>query len=64
MTVAGKGQVQGDGLRNYYKSKIEDFELQVKDKGLNLKRLEAQRNELNTQGGPVLGVRVPSNHVN
>jgi 26S proteasome regulatory subunit T6 len=50
MTVAGKSPVQGDGLRNYYKSKIEDFELQVKDKSLNLKRLEAQRNELNTQG--------------
>eukprot|EP00983_Pelagomonas_calceolata_P122463 1160911-Pelagomonas_calceolata.AAC.17 len=49
MTVGTKAPV-GDGLRSYYKSKIEDFELQVKDKSLNLKRLEAQRNELNAQG--------------
>uniref|UniRef100_A0A7S3QSD6 AAA+ ATPase domain-containing protein n=1 Tax=Dunaliella tertiolecta TaxID=3047 RepID=A0A7S3QSD6_DUNTE len=48
MTVGTKAPV-GDGLRSYYKSKIEDFELQVKDKSLNLKRLEAQRNELNAQ---------------
>ncbi|KAF5829631.1 P-loop containing nucleoside triphosphate hydrolase protein [Dunaliella salina] len=48
MTAGTKAPV-GDGLRNYYKSKIEDFELQVKDKSLNLKRLEAQRNELNAQ---------------
>ena len=41
----------GDGLRTYYKSKIEDLELRVKDKTHNLRRLEAQRNELNTQGG-------------
>jgi len=50
MTAGTKAPVQGDGLRNYYKSKIEDYELRVKDKSLNLKRLEAQRNELNTQG--------------
>ncbi|KAJ9518879.1 hypothetical protein QJQ45_026274 [Haematococcus lacustris] len=40
----------GDGLKGYYKSKIEELELKVKDKSHNLRRLEAQRNELNTQG--------------
>ncbi|GFH24825.1 AAA domain-containing protein [Haematococcus lacustris] len=39
----------GDGLKGYYKSKIEELELKVKDKSHNLRRLEAQRNELNTQ---------------
>lgn len=40
----------GHGLRNYYKGKIEELELQIKDRSHNLRRLEAQRNELNTQG--------------
>lgn len=35
---------------SYYKSKIEALELLIKDKTHNLRRLEAQRNELNTQG--------------
>ncbi len=46
----GKPQAQGDGLKGYYKSKIEELELHIKDKSHNLRRLEAQRNELNTQG--------------
>lgn len=40
----------GVGLRGYYRVKIEELELQIKDKSHNLRRLEAQRNELNTQG--------------
>lgn len=40
----------GHGLRNYYKGKIEELELQIKDRSHNLRRLEAQRNELNTHG--------------
>lgn len=44
------GRPGGDGLKAYYKSKIEELELMVKDKTHNLRRLEAQRNELNTQG--------------
>lgn len=48
-----------DGLRSYYKAKIEEFEIAVRDKTQNLRRLEAQRNELNTKGefffSPILG---------
>lgn len=44
------GAGEGVGLKAYYKSKIEELELRVKDKTHNLRRLEAQRNELNTQG--------------
>lgn len=39
-----------DGLRGYYKAKIEELEISVRNKTQNLRRLEAQRNELNTQG--------------
>jgi 26S proteasome regulatory subunit T6 len=39
-----------DGLKSYYKAKIEEHELAVRDKTQNLRRLEAQRNELNTKG--------------
>jgi 26S proteasome regulatory subunit T6 len=44
------GAGEGVGLKAYYKSKIEELELRVKDRTHNLRRLEAQRNELNTQG--------------
>lgn len=44
------GRANGDGLKNYYKAKIEELEIKIKDKSHNLRRLEAQRNELNTQG--------------
>jgi 26S proteasome regulatory subunit T6 len=40
----------GDGLKGYFKGKIEELDLMIKDKAHNLRRLEAQRNELNTQG--------------
>lgn len=40
----------GDGLTSYYKAKIEEQEIQARDKQINLRRLEAQRNELNTKG--------------
>lgn len=45
------GRAVGEGLRTYYKGKIEELELLIKDKGHNLRRLEAQRNELNAHGG-------------
>ncbi len=44
------GRAGGDGLKGYYRAKIEELELQVKDKTHNLRRLEAQRNELNSHG--------------
>ncbi|KAK9812356.1 hypothetical protein WJX73_004885 [Symbiochloris irregularis] len=43
------GKAVGDGLKAYYKSKIEELEIQARDKQLNLRRLEAQRNDLNTK---------------
>jgi len=38
------------GLRGYYKAKIESMEVALSQKTQNLRRLEAQRNELNTKG--------------
>lgn len=40
----------GDGLRAYYQGKIEELELAARDKAATLRRLEAQRNELNSKG--------------
>eukprot|EP00899_Mesostigma_viride_P007408 jgi/Mesvir1/16669/Mv15071-RA.1 len=39
----------GDGLKGYYKTKIEEMEMALRDKTQNLRRLEAQRNELNSK---------------
>ena len=43
------GVKTGDGLKDYYKTKIEALELNVRDKSNNLRRLEAQRNDLNSR---------------
>jgi hypothetical protein len=43
----------GDGLKSYYQGKIEELELASRDKAATLRRLEAQRNELNSKGGVV-----------
>jgi 26S proteasome regulatory subunit T6 len=37
------------GLRNYYVSKIEEKQVELRDKVDNLRRLQAQRNELNSR---------------
>ena len=44
------GRAVGEGLKTYYKAKIEELEILARDKQHNLRRLEAQRNELNTKG--------------
>lgn len=46
MEVDGKGE----GFRSYYVQKIEELQLTVNEKSQNLRRLQAQRNELNAKG--------------
>lgn len=43
------GAQRRDAMRNYYVTKIEELQLQVAEKQQNLRRLEAQRNELNAK---------------
>ena len=39
-----------DGLRSYYVAKIEELQSVVNEKSQDVRRLEAQRNELNAKG--------------
>ncbi len=38
-----------EGLKQYYMTKIEELQLTVSEKNQNLRRLQAQRNELNAK---------------
>lgn len=49
MEVDGPG-CKGEGFRPYYIQKIEELQLIVAEKSQNLRRLQAQRNELNAKG--------------
>lgn len=42
--------IKGEGFKPYYITKIEELQLTVADKAQNLRRLQAQRNELNAKG--------------
>jgi len=43
------GGESGDGITTYYRRKIDESEIVLHEKSRNLRRLEAQRNELNAQ---------------
>lgn len=45
---------RGEGFRSYYIQKIEELQLVVAEKSQNLRRLQAQRNELNAKGEVML----------
>lgn len=49
VSQAPSGDVK-DGLKSYYVTKIEELQLVVTEKTQNLRRLQAQRNELNAKG--------------
>ena len=49
-SVMGEGGKVDGGLAAYYSTKIDQLELQLHDKMQDLKRLEAQRNDLNSRG--------------
>lgn len=48
----GGSTTHGDGLRQYYLKRINGLEHLHRQKTLDLSRLEAHRNELNSQGKP------------
>lgn len=41
---------RGEGFQQYYIARIEELQLTVTEKSQNLRRLQAQRNELNAKG--------------
>lgn len=50
MEVDQSNSSRGDGFKSYYTTKIEELLLVVAEKSMNLRRLQAQRNELNAKG--------------
>ena len=50
MATKVEATTQGEGLKTYYKGKIEGLEMKIRDKHMDLRRMEAQRNELNAKG--------------
>lgn len=39
-----------DGVRTFFKTKIKELEAKLREKTQDLRRLQAQRNELNSRG--------------
>ncbi len=50
MSAATTTKSEHEGIRSYYVSKIDEKEILLRDKMENLRRLQAQRNELNSRG--------------
>merc|ERR1712024_131974 len=48
-SLTTKGDTNPEGLRQYYVAKIEKLQLTVTERNQNLRRLQAQRNELNAK---------------
>ena len=46
---AASAGTAGSGITNYYQAKIDELEVIVRERTQNLRRLEAQRNELNSK---------------
>ena len=46
----GGGESGSNTLASYYRGKVEELELALRARTQNLRRLEAQRNELNDKG--------------
>ena len=55
---AARSQEGVKGLGFFYRQRIEELEVSVRTKTQNLRRLEAQRNELNARGARVARHRV------
>lgn len=54
------------GIRSYYKAKIDLEHNRIRERNQNIRRLEAQRNELNSQGKvgtPSVGVALDADNV-
>lgn len=49
---------KGEGFKPYYIQKIEELQLIVAEKSQNLRRLQAQRNELNAKGKDLVTVNL------
>ena len=49
MDTSPSSDVARQGLKQYYVTKIEELQLTVSEKNQNLRRLQAQRNELNAK---------------
>ena len=50
MLLDSNASIKTEGVKSYYQSKIDTLKIALKNKKINLRRLEAQRNELNPKG--------------